>query len=113
MAKKADFTLEEWQQILSLPQVACFDTGFHRGHSAVAETIPLRAWCADHKAALIVAGGLVSGAATSLLPLRPLMKLGSAFASTAMLMLRFPLADLIAWREGERASGDAAAGNAQ
>jgi len=79
----------------------------------LAETIPLRAWCADHRAALIVAGGLVSGAATSLLPLRPLMKLGSAFASTAMLMLRFPLADLIAWREGERASGDAAAGNAQ
>jgi len=24
-----------------LPQVACFDTGFHRGHSAVAELVPL------------------------------------------------------------------------
>ena len=85
----------------------------HERRTWLARTIPLRAWCADHKAALIVGGGLASGAATSLLPLRPLMKIGSAFASTAMLMLRFPLADLIAWREAERASGDASAGNAQ
>jgi len=29
------------QQLPGVPQVACFDTSFHRGHSAVAELVPL------------------------------------------------------------------------
>jgi acetate kinase len=29
------------ERVPEVPQVACFDTGFHRGHSAVAELIPL------------------------------------------------------------------------
>ena len=30
-----------FEQLPDVPQVACFDTGFHRGHSAVADLIPL------------------------------------------------------------------------
>jgi acetate kinase len=30
-----------WEQLPGVPQVACFDTSFHRGQSAVAELIPL------------------------------------------------------------------------
>ncbi|MGI9238084.1 MAG: acetate/propionate family kinase, partial [Woeseiaceae bacterium] len=30
-----------FDRLPGLPQVACFDTAFHRGHSAVAEVIPL------------------------------------------------------------------------
>jgi len=29
------------EQLPGVPQVACFDTSFHRGHSAVAEIVPL------------------------------------------------------------------------
>ena len=72
------------------------------------KTIALRAWCARRESALIVAGGLASGALVSLLPVRPLLRLGSALASTTMLMLRFPLADFIAWREADHAHSGAA-----
>ena len=30
-----------FERLPDVPQVACFDTGFHRGHSAVAELVPL------------------------------------------------------------------------
>ena len=30
-----------FERLPGVPQVACFDTGFHRGHSAVSEVIPL------------------------------------------------------------------------
>lgn len=30
-----------FEQLPDVPQVACFDTGFHRGHTAVADLIPL------------------------------------------------------------------------
>ncbi|HEX5070650.1 MAG TPA: acetate/propionate family kinase [Vicinamibacterales bacterium] len=30
-----------WEQLPGVPQVACFDTGFHRGQAPVAELIPL------------------------------------------------------------------------
>ncbi len=30
-----------FERLPEVPQVACFDTGFHRGHSAVAELVPL------------------------------------------------------------------------
>ena len=30
-----------WERLPDVPQVACFDTSFHRGHPAVAEIVPL------------------------------------------------------------------------
>jgi acetate kinase len=36
------------QRLPNVPQVACFDTSFHRGHTAVAELVPIpRELCAD------------------------------------------------------------------
>ena len=75
----------------------------------LADTIALRAWCARREPWLVVGGGLASGAAASLLPLRPVLRLVSMLSSTAMLMLRFPLADFVAWREAARAREAAAA----
>lgn len=74
----------------------------------LADTIALRAWCARREPWLVVGGGLAGGAVASLLPIRPLLRLGSMLTSTAMLMLRFPLADFVAWREAERARESAA-----
>jgi len=65
----------------------------------------LRAFCARHRAALIVGGGFASGLLTSLLPVRPLLRLGSAFFSTAALMFKGPLSMLFA-EHYQRALGD-------
>jgi len=65
-------------------------------HAWEQRTRVLRAFCARHRAALIVGGGFATGLVTSLLPVRPLLRLGSAFVSTATLMFKGPLSRIFA-----------------
>jgi hypothetical protein len=59
-------------------------------------TARVRAWGLRHREAVIVGGGFVTGLATSLLPIASLMRLASAFAGTASLMLEGPFLRLLA-----------------
>lgn len=61
-----------------------------------ADTRVVRAWCARHRAALIVGGGASAGFAVSLLPLAPLLRLASALAGAASLMIEGPLLRMMA-----------------
>jgi len=54
-----------------------------------------RAWCARHRAGVIVGGGFFAGLTTSLLPVAPLLRLASAFAGTVSLMLEGPFLRLL------------------
>jgi acetate kinase len=47
------------QHLAGVPQVACFDTGFHRGQPAVAEVVPLPARSAARRAALRLSRAVV------------------------------------------------------
>ena len=60
-----------------------------------AVTRDTRAWCARHRAGLIVGGGFAAGLTTSLLPVTPLLRLASAFAGTVSLMLEGPFLRLL------------------
>jgi hypothetical protein len=59
-------------------------------------TARVRAWSLRHREALIVGGGFAVGISTSLLPLAALMRVASAFAGTASLMLEGPFLRLLA-----------------
>ena len=54
-------------------------------------TTLVRAWCRRHRAGLIVGGGFGAGFSASLLPITPLLRLASALAGTASLLLEGPL----------------------
>ena len=54
-------------------------------------TTVVRAWCRRHRAGLVVGGGFGAGFAASLLPITPLLRLASALAGTASLLLEGPL----------------------
>lgn len=76
------------------------DTAFaavrHREHVWATTTRSVRAWSKRHRAAVIVGSGFTAGLATSLLPIAPLMRLASAFAGAASLMLEGPFLRLLA-----------------
>jgi hypothetical protein len=55
----------------------------------------VRAWCARHRAGVIVGGGFATGLITTLLPVAPIMRLVSAAAGAASLMLEGPLLRLL------------------
>jgi len=84
-----------------------------REHTWSASTRVARAWCMRHRAGVIIGGGIATGLATSLLPIAPLMRLLSALAGTASLMLEGPFLRLLtaSHREvaGNRAPSDAPA----
>jgi hypothetical protein len=61
-----------------------------REHAFATSTHGVRAWIARHRASVIVGSGFTAGLATSLLPIAALMRLASAFAGTASLMLEGP-----------------------
>lgn len=66
------------------------------------QTRVLRACAARHRAGLIVGGGFAAGLVTSLVPIAPLLRLGTAFASTLSLMLQGPLSRLFTEQRDER-----------
>jgi hypothetical protein len=67
--------------------------GRKRGWSQ--STRVVRAWCARHRAGVIVGGGVATGLITTLLPVAPIMRLVSALAGAASLMLEGPLLRLL------------------
>jgi hypothetical protein len=58
----------------------------------------VRAWSRRHRAGLVVGSGLVAGFATARFPVAPLIRLASAFASSAALMLEGPFLRFLAAR---------------
>ena len=68
----------------------------HRERRWALTTRTMRAWSARHRAAVIVGSGFTAGLATSLLPIAALLRLASAFAGTASLMLEGPFLRLLA-----------------
>jgi hypothetical protein len=68
----------------------------HREHVWADATRSVRAWSARHREAVIVGAGFTTGLATSLLPIAALLRLASAFAGTASLMLEGPFLRLLA-----------------
>ncbi|HJT99172.1 MAG TPA: hypothetical protein VJ696_12725 [Rhodanobacteraceae bacterium] len=66
-------------------------------------TRTMRAFVAQHRAGVIVGGGVAAGFATTVFPLASLMRIASAFAGTVSLMLEGPILRLLA-REMRRAS---------
>lgn len=73
-----------------------FAAARHREHVWSAATRSVRAWSKQHRAAVIVGAGFTTGLATSLLPIAALLRLASAFAGTASLMLEGPFLRLLA-----------------
>jgi hypothetical protein len=59
-------------------------------------TARIRAWSRRHREALIVGGGFFAGFATTRLPIAAIMRLASALAGTASLMLEGPFLRLLA-----------------
>jgi hypothetical protein len=84
--------------------------GFRRSEAIwLRKTRAARVWSRRHRAGLLVGSGLAAGFATARLPVAPLIRLASAFASTAALMLEGPFLRLIAVRDAKTAtdaSGD-------
>jgi hypothetical protein len=68
----------------------------HREQVWVAATHSVRAWAKRHREAVIVGAGFTTGFATSMLPIAAVMRLVSAFAGTASLMLEGPFLRLLA-----------------
>lgn len=68
----------------------------------------VRAWCARHRAGVIVGGGVATGLITTLLPVAPIMRLASALAGAASLMLEGPLLRLLMAGHRDSASADGA-----
>ncbi len=61
----------------------------------------VRAWLAQHRAGAIVGGGFTAGIAASMLPIRALTRVASAFAGTLSLLLEGPFLRLLATRARE------------
>jgi hypothetical protein len=70
-----------------------------------AVTHDTRAWCLRHRAGVIVGGGFFAGLTTSLLPVAPLLRLASAFAGTASLMLEGPFLRMLSAAHRDASSG--------
>jgi hypothetical protein len=68
----------------------------------------VRAWASRHRAAVIVGGGVATGLITTLLPVAPIMRLISALAGTASLMLQGPLLRLLTATHRDTAGTDRA-----
>jgi hypothetical protein len=68
----------------------------HREHRWLQGTHTLRTWSKRHRAGLIFGGGLAAGFATPALPIAALLRLASALAGTASLMLEGPFLRMIA-----------------
>lgn len=88
---------------------AAFAEVRHRERVWSEATRVVRGWCARHRIGVIVGGGVVSGLAASLLPLAPLMRLLSAFAGAASLMLEGPFLRMLADRRRDASRTQAAA----
>ena len=71
-------------------------------------TSVVRAWCARHRAGVIVGGGVATGLITTLLPVAPIMRLASALAGAASLMLEGPLLRLLMAGHRDAVSADGA-----
>lgn len=56
----------------------------------------IRRWAERHRAGVIMGGGFAAGFTTSLLPIAPLLRLFSALAGTASLMLEGPFLRFLA-----------------
>jgi len=78
----------------------------HRERVWMQRTRIVRAWSARHRAAVIVGGGVAAGLATSLLPIAALMRLMSAFAGAASLMLEGPFLRLLAAQRRDPATAE-------
>jgi predicted phage tail protein len=68
----------------------------HRERVWADATRSVRAWSTHPRAAVIVGAGFTTGLATSLLPIAAFMRLASALAGTASLMLEGPFLRLLA-----------------
>lgn len=68
----------------------------------------VRAWCARHRAGVIVGGGVATGLITTLLPVAPIMRLLSALAGAASLMVEGPLLRLLMAGHRESTNADGA-----
>jgi hypothetical protein len=75
---------------------AAFVAARERGIAWRFGTARVRAWSLRHREALIVGGGFATGFATSRFPIAAVMRLASAFAGTASLMLEGPFLRLLA-----------------
>ena len=80
---------------------AAFADAEHRLGVWERKTREVRAWSARHRAGVIVGGGIAAGMATSLLPIAALMRLASAFAGAASLMLEGPFLRLLTAHRGD------------
>lgn len=77
--------------------------GFRRTEAIwLRRTRTVRAWSRRHRAGLVVGSGLVAGFVTARLPVAPLIRLASAFASTATLMLEGPFLRFISARDAKK-----------
>jgi len=75
-----------------------------REHAWRHRTVALRAWCARHRAALIVGGGLGAGILASLVPVAAFVRLASMASGTASLLFKSPLAGFFAGYEAADAA---------
>jgi hypothetical protein len=80
----------------------------HRKRVWMRSTRSVRAWSARHRASVIVGSGIAAGLATSLLPIAALMRLLSAFAGAASLMLEGPFLRLLAAQRHDPAPAERA-----
>jgi hypothetical protein len=77
--------------------------GFRRTEATwLMRTRTMRKWSRRHRAGLVVGSGLVAGFAAARAPIAPLIRLASALASTAALMLEGPLVRLIGSRDAKK-----------
>ncbi|HEV7490344.1 MAG TPA: hypothetical protein VGO25_06030 [Rhodanobacteraceae bacterium] len=88
---------------------AALSTLEHRERAWRTNTRVVRAWFMEHRAGMIVGGGLGAGFATSLLPIAPLLRLVSALAGTVSLMLEGPFLRLLSAAHRETSSAKTAA----
>ena len=79
-----------------------------RERTFMRRTRAFRAYCARHRAALIVGGGFASGVIASWMPIAPFVRLASAFASTVAVMVNGPIAGFLA---GYKSGGSQAVEN--
>jgi hypothetical protein len=87
---------------------AAFAEVRHRERVWTRSTRSVRAWSARHRAGVIVGSGVAAGLATSLLPIAALMRLMSAFAGAASLMLEGPFLRLLAAQRRDPATAERA-----
>lgn len=79
-----------------------------RKRTFLQRTRVFRAYCAKHRAGLIVGGGFASGMLMTFVPVAPFVRLASTFASTLTLMVNGPIAGFLAgYRAGEPGAPEA------